>query len=1299
MNRSSSPEGGNAPAPRSRSRTAGIVLIFIASAAALFGAYAWYAMRKIDYFIARDLRSLSTLTSQITSDIARKQETMKTVARAAVPKQGDTLEIAYTTSEGSHASGTVDLESVVGPLFDQSFLSVFDIVLLATPEGEVLVQRMTRQPLPLPTPLAARSDESKRPPATGLVVTDLRALEQDAGWNSWKPLEVGNLRGTSRNTEVRVMDEDYYLFTQPACFLSNDNEPRGEQAQAKKREESGADLLVCALVPKRKVYVQALSISQSMLAIFLAAVFIALCWFTYKRITLLPSGAPLTPVSVVLAALAALGGAAVLAIAVADAFAFDILTTNEDQQLEDYGKKLRQDILRDILRSVVAAEGLRDWSFGKLQAGTPMSIENLEQERDIWKDKRLWQQPYFQGLVLLDANGQPLMTAVSGDTALPPASMADRAFFKAARDGRWWTIGEITPSSPMRVVQHRYVVEISHGLEDVEAVISVPASTSAMRPIVGVTIPFIHFVDPVVPPGFGFAVIDENGTVIFHSEKQRALNENFFKETDDDRHLRAAMYTRRDARVNGRYWGVDHQLYVAPIPGTPWTAVAMRDETLLRTINIEAIALTILLLVLFSGFYGLAFILLAILNPTYRVPWLWPDANRNSEYSIAIIALILEIVAFIASIIALGPSEAVMIGFIAPFRGLATAFLIMNGLERDGPWKFGVFISSLLTSAWVYYVFWGRIDPVITEQYPLPFRIVVLVLVLVPFGLSFGRPKEQTSNSSILIRKYKFVGMGLLTVAAILPALAFLNTSIRLGVDARVKYTQLRLADLLEKRIDLLEKINVRGKRIAFDCYGLDYVLQSVWTLNPRATTSRPMQTGDSAPRPAEEIPIRSCCNQPATQPPWIPPFIQNMLPRYSESSTAIRELHFDTASERTWRWWRRPHVLTLERTIFLDQLTRERLYGSPVGGLAPPATVLIRSAIPSATLVDRSFSRGEGANEFKAQLNCVEPKDSDVGKALHSENLPFDALPRESGGDAKTWLLFLAMVLIALVLWEAVDFMGTRVFLFGIDKPAGDSGVHRFVESADWKAGGLERIDVASAIAQKKTWQMLLLEVDSAKDGILITNFEAAFESGQFTSSLLTLLEELLRMKRRTIVIASRISIAAVLATQSGNTRERWQRVLQEFAFEHAPAYDNDFACIWSNSSPAERLLLFQISRDGLANRADSDVIRRLLQRKLVQFKPELTLLPEELEPFVLRTARREGISDAEQAAIPPRWQWLKISLILLGIAAVILLFATQKDLINSTSTIITAVAAGIPVILKLIAVVRGRPTGEVSN
>ena len=59
-----------------------------------------------------------------------------------------------------------------------------------------------------------------------------------------------------------------------------------------------------------------------------------------------------------------------------------------------------------------------------------------------------------------------------------------------------------------------------------------------------------------------FAVIDEDGLVLFHSDPARGLQENFIQECEDDLTLRSIIFGRRGDFLTTSYRGRPHRLFV-----------------------------------------------------------------------------------------------------------------------------------------------------------------------------------------------------------------------------------------------------------------------------------------------------------------------------------------------------------------------------------------------------------------------------------------------------------------------------------------------------------------------------------------------------------------------------------------------------------------------------------------------------------------------------------------------------------------------------------------------------------------
>ena len=73
--------------------------------------------------------------------------------------------------------------------------------------------------------------------------------------------------------------------------------------------------------------------------------------------------------------------------------------------------------------------------------------------------------------------------------------------------------------------------------------------------VASLTIPLRALIDPVIVPGFGFAVIDRDGEVLFHSDPRHSLVENFFDESDRSRRLRALVAAKHQEWVDIRLLG------------------------------------------------------------------------------------------------------------------------------------------------------------------------------------------------------------------------------------------------------------------------------------------------------------------------------------------------------------------------------------------------------------------------------------------------------------------------------------------------------------------------------------------------------------------------------------------------------------------------------------------------------------------------------------------------------------------------------------------------------------------------
>src|SRR5262249_39853388 len=209
----------------------------------------------------------------------------------------------------------------------------------------------------------------------------------------------------------------------------------------------------------------------------------------------------------------------------------------------------------------------------------------------------------------------------------------DRDYFSKAKDGELWELDG----------GHKFYVESINSRFSGEklAVISTPVQDGKWILCIGTRL--LSLFDPILPPGYGFVLIDDEGTALFHSDSLQNKEVNLFKECNDSRQLQAAVLARSSSEFDTDYLGRDHHFYVRPVKGAPWTVVAFRDKQTLRTVNLQTLIHWLLLLLVFGLIQFLVVWLIFLPAMRKHSAWLWPDEEHNNLYCVS--ALLSAIVA------------------------------------------------------------------------------------------------------------------------------------------------------------------------------------------------------------------------------------------------------------------------------------------------------------------------------------------------------------------------------------------------------------------------------------------------------------------------------------------------------------------------------------------------------------------------------------------------------------------------------------------------------------------------------
>ena len=863
---------------------------------------------------------------------------------------------------------------------------------------------------------------------------------------------------------------------------------------------------------------------------------------------------------------------------------------------------------------------------------------------------------------------------------------------------------------------------------ETEAVIARPSKATHL-PVVAATVDLVHITHAVMPPGFGFAVIEDSGKVLFHSEESRNNEENFFTETDGNRTLRSAVYARQARSVDVRYWGTDHRLYVKPLGHLPWTLIVFRDKSLLRTVNTESVAVTLAMLLGNAAIYLLVIFLVLLRNPRYRAPQVWPVAQNTPLYARLIVLYALTILYAMGVVYAFDARTVLLATMLVPAQAIIATMLVLDRRRYTFRWM-ALLTTWIAVAVLALYVIWrgGGMPGSAVQNYPTALKIAASALIALSAWATF-RQKGYRFDTSRFGRAYLSGGVLLLVVGAVVPTFGFFKVASRLEMEGLVKYSQLYIDDRAERAIVGIEQANMTGDARESYCEawkGDPFRMR--WALFPfpkRAACwddAKPVGTGHDAPDRA-----------------WLPDIYRDVLPAYSEESVSLRQLHGVSEAGALWRWSWRKDFLTLEKAIHLPssdgqkQAAAANIYGAD----PPPHFIHVKARVP----------------------------------------LSFAAAMRSNGGWTSLRILWLALLLLAIaaiiaILVMIVRFFAVKLFLIDLREPLWLSpppplkptlGDHVFLirsmksvkeltcslvtpETAR-SDGARQFIDVVfSDLDNSKdpaAWEEKLLEIDRAREGqnVLIVDFEYRATDARISIRKLTFMERLIALPNRTVIIASTISPPAFFALLSNaDMKKRWTAVLAAFvsateAQLEAPQTDEAipmtrdnlawlhgeteqgaflrtireelapqaatadreqlideirersntyYAGLWASCSEDEKILLQQLARDGLLNGKDRKAVRRLLARGLVRRRPNLRMFNETFRLYVLAAAKRDDVPLEGQEG-PSAWDVIRLPLFVVIVSAIILIFATQKDLLNLTTGMVAALTTGLPAIVRL--------------
>ncbi|HXQ73082.1 MAG TPA: cache domain-containing protein, partial [Pyrinomonadaceae bacterium] len=240
--------------------------------------------------------------------------------------------------------------------------------------------------------------------------------------------------------------------------------------------------------------------------------------------------------------------------------------------------------------------------------------------------------PYLNSAFWVNDQGWQQMKWTVRSSVTNRLNVSDRAYFSRLKLGRQYTFKDRNNK------EHEFWIEPVTSKTTGTHTVVISKRTNRMEQntpwVSAIDMRLLSLMQPVIPEGFGYAVIDDNGKVLFHSAPKLHLGENFFEECDNNQTMRAAVLGRWKQSLTASYFGKGHSVYVEPLGSLPWTLVVFHEKDSLRTTFSEILTLC---LVLFLSYFAVLCVLVVAIylinrKTRDRSTWLWPDRSKRILY-------------------------------------------------------------------------------------------------------------------------------------------------------------------------------------------------------------------------------------------------------------------------------------------------------------------------------------------------------------------------------------------------------------------------------------------------------------------------------------------------------------------------------------------------------------------------------------------------------------------------------------------------------------------------------------------
>ncbi|HEU0046900.1 MAG TPA: cache domain-containing protein, partial [Nitrososphaera sp.] len=605
------------------------------------------------------------------------------------------------------------------------------------------------------------------------------------------PQVFSSFSQTSTQKTVTLGGSDYELYLQPLPVLL-------------KQEKQDQSLVLCGLRTLKHAHAQTLALPYTYLLwgiLVLLAIF-ALGWPMLKLQYMNPKERLQSRQILYLIASVLLGTELITLIALNASYTLitDEISKSELSQLADQINRNVQNELHDSLSTLDLMA--KDENLLKLVApvsktGEPQGDEGTQGSFLNTYDTKFkidnLAYPYFSYFFLADENGWQRLKVTINPTRTPWTNVKNQPFYRPVRQhqlSHFVGDGKI----PDFRIDPLYSPNTGEFLVVLAAPWVAPSKADVYSPKLSAEVLAIKMeslLRPVLPEGYGYAVVDGAGKVLFDSMAVRNLNENFIKEARNSPSLIAALNEGSTTYLDLRYMGTDKKLWITPLrclSNPRLTLIVFKDSSYFATVNMSVVITFALLVLTYAIFPAFAIAAIHVLfRKRYPLEIIWPNCDRMQHYlSIFVVNALLSL-AYLCAYASYGPERSLITIF--AIASVAAGYPFLECRQRCR------LLANLMVLAILVVI--GLFNSA------LIFAVVFAVYVFYP---RLRQLDVWIVNRTNLKRIYTLTALSVLVIFVVVPSCGFFNISYEYVQRVFVQVQQLDLAEKIEKRDNTIKE-------------------------------------------------------------------------------------------------------------------------------------------------------------------------------------------------------------------------------------------------------------------------------------------------------------------------------------------------------------------------------------------------------------------------------------------------------------------------------------------------------------